>query len=262
VTARDNLVEMRRKKPARYTVRLAADESDLARAQSLRWRCFLGGVGKDADRFDARCQHVLVEEPAAGRAVCTFRFMPLPDGGAIGQSYSAQFYDLARLSAFTEPMAELGRFCIDPDCRDPDILRHAWGALADYVLSRRIALLFGCTSFPGTGPEPYLETFALLREAHQAPPEWRPGLRAQEVVRFDPARRVADRVTALRAMPPLLRSYLGMGGWVSDHAVIDRDLGTLHVFTGLETSKVPVARIRALRAAVQSGAGGAVIPPH
>ena len=48
-------------------------------------------------------------------------------------------------------------------------------------------------------------------------------------------------------MPPLLRSYLTMGGWVSDHAVVDRDLNTLHVFTGLEISAIPPARARALR---------------
>ena len=49
-------------------------------------------------------------------------------------------------------------------------------------------------------------------------------------------------------MPPLLRSYLAMGGRVSDHAVIDRQLNTLHVFTGLETAAIPEARKRLLRA--------------
>jgi putative hemolysin len=49
-------------------------------------------------------------------------------------------------------------------------------------------------------------------------------------------------------MPPLLRTYLAMGGWVSDHAVVDRDLGTLHVFTGLEIAAIPPGRARALRA--------------
>ena len=53
----------------------------------------------------------------------------------------------------------------------------------------------------------------------------------------------------MRAMPPLLRTYLMMGGWVSDHAVIDRDLGTLHVFTGVEIKGVPEGRVRALRMA-------------
>ena len=40
-------------------------------------------------------------------------------------------------------------------------------------------------------------------------------------------------------MPPLLRGYLSLGGWVSDHAVIDEDLDTLHVFTGVEIRNVP-----------------------
>jgi L-ornithine Nalpha-acyltransferase len=48
-------------------------------------------------------------------------------------------------------------------------------------------------------------------------------------------------------MPPLLRTYLAMGGWVSDHAVVDRDLNTLHVFTGLEIRAIPPARARLLR---------------
>ena len=32
-------------------------------------------------------------------------------------------------------------------------------------------------------------------------------------------------------LPPLLKFYLKLGGKVSDHAVIDRELDTLHVFT-------------------------------
>ncbi len=58
----------------------------------------------------------------------------------------------------------------------------------------------------------------------------------------------ADARSGLAALPPLLRTYLGMGGWVSDHAVIDRDLDTLHVFTAVEIAKIPPARARALRA--------------
>jgi len=54
---------------------------------------------------------------------------------------------------------------------------------------------------------------------------------------------------ALRHMPPLLRSYLVMGGWVSDHAVIDNELNTLHVFTGIEIKRVPPERARLMRRA-------------
>ena len=39
---------------------------------------------------------------------------------------------------------------------------------------------------------------------------------------------------AYNFLPPLLKFYLRLGGKVSDHAVIDRDLDTLHVFTYLD----------------------------
>ena len=48
-------------------------------------------------------------------------------------------------------------------------------------------------------------------------------------------------------MPPLLRGYLSLGGWVSDHAVIDEDMNTLHVFTGVEMKRVPARMARLLR---------------
>ena len=44
-----------------------------------------------------------------------------------------------------------------------------------------------------------------------------------------------------------LRTYLSMGGWVSDHAVIDASLNTLLVFTALEINAIPPARARLLR---------------
>jgi len=45
----------------------------------------------------------------------------------------------------------------------------------------------------------------------------------------------------------LLRSYLAMGGWVSDHAVIDAQMDTLHVLTAVEIATIPPARARILR---------------
>ena len=59
---------------------------------------------------------------------------------------------------------------------------------------------------------------------------------------------VGDRKAGLAGLPPLLRTYLGMGGWVSDHAVADRELDTLHVFTCVEVDRVPAARAASLRA--------------
>lgn len=240
----------------RYRVRFASSPADVEAAQRLRHRCFIataGGAeqagGRDMDAFDALCRHVLVEEVGSGRLMCCFRLLPLRGGPELGRSYSAQYYDLSSLERFAGPMVEVGRFCIRPDCRDPDILRVAWGAMTRFVDGQRAELLFGCTSFPGTRTEDHLDAFALLRARHLAPPRWQPGVKAPEVFRFAHAlRHRPDPRRALKAMPPLLRSYLAMGGWVSDHAVIDRALGTVHVFTGLEVRAIPPSRVRVLRA--------------
>jgi len=74
-------------------------------------------------------------------------------------------------------------------------------------------------------------------------------VKAPKVFRFaQRLRRKPDIKRAMLAMPPLLRTYLMMGGWVSDHAVVDHDLNTLHVFTGVEIAAVPPNRARLLRA--------------
>jgi putative hemolysin len=86
------------------------------------------------------------------------------------------------------------------------------------------------------------------------PAEHLPGRKAAEVVDYPRlAGPVLDRRAALAALPPLLRTYLGMGGWVSDHAVVDRELDTLHVFTCVEVDRVPPARAASLRAVAGTG---------
>jgi putative hemolysin len=234
----------------RYQSRPAASEADVAAAQRLRWRCFMAGSGegRDADAFDAICHHVLVEEVGTGRLVCCFRILPLT-GPEIARCYSAQYYDLTALAAFQGRMVEIGRFCIDPEVTDPDVLRIAWGALTAYVDAEGVDLLFGCSSFHGIDARRYYDSFAMLRDRHLAPGRWLPRVKAPDVFRFAARlRRKPDLRRALARMPPLLRTYLTMGGWVSDHAVVDRQLNTLHVFTGLEIRAVPPARARLLRA--------------
>ncbi len=235
----------------RYKVGFAQDEADMRAAQRLRWQAFRGeaaaGQGRDIDRFDADWRHLLIEEAETGRLVCTLRFTRLAPGD-FGRSYAAQFYGLDALADYPAPMIEIGRFSMHPGCHDPDILRLAWAALTREVARSAAGLLLGCSSFSGTDPMRHRDAFALLGDRHLAPLRWRPTVKASEVFRFaDISGQTRDPRAALRAMPPLLKSYLGMGGWVSDHAVIDRDLGRLHVFTGLEVASVPPGRARLLR---------------
>ena len=59
-----------------------------------------------------------------------------------------------------------------------------------------------------------------------------------------------DAKKANADMPPLLSTYLLMGGWVSNHAVIDRDLNTMHFFMAIDIKAIPQELKRLLRALV------------
>jgi putative hemolysin len=143
----------------------------------------------------------------------------------------------------------LGRFCIDQRCRDPDVLRLAWATLTGYVDRTGAALLFGCASFAGTDPALYAAAFAYLRENAMLREGLVPGRKAHEVHFFTTEVDSAlDKRLALKQMPPLLRSYLALGGGVSDHAVVDRAMNTLHVFIAVETALIPPKRQKLLRA--------------
>ena len=242
--------------PGRYSARFAESSEDREAALTLRWTAFHAARGRaakpggDADSYDPVCRHVLIEDSRSGAVVACYRLWALPSGQSIDQSYSAQFYNLAGLRGYEHPMAEMSRFCLHPDHHAPDILRTAWGALARFVDLRKIAMLFGCSSFLGTDIAAHRDSLGVLAQEHLAPEPWRPLEKSPLVLNFarDLAGAMPDQRIARKSMPPLLRTYLTMGGWVSDHAVIDHDMDTLHVFTGLEIARIPPARARALRA--------------
>ena len=240
---------------SRYAVRFAETQADLERAQRLRYLAFLANArgvdaqGLDADRFDSLCRHVMVEDRKTGTLVCTFRFLDLAHGGELKQSYSAQYYGLEALEGYAGRMLEMGRFCIHPEWRDPDILRVAWGAMTAYVDERGVEMPFGCSSFHGVEWRDHADALAMLKHRHLGPKRFLPKVKAPNVFKFAARlRRKPDAKRAALKMPPLLKTYLMMGGWVSDHAVVDRDMGTLHVFTGVEIAAIPPARKKLLRA--------------
>jgi putative hemolysin len=242
----DSFLHLRK---GRYLARTAGDDADLAAAQALRGLCFTIQT-RDSDAFDAQCRHILIEDSQSGALVCCFRVLPLAAASDIVYSYSAQFYDLSALAGYQGPVLEIGRFCMDPNHHDPDILRVAWGAITQLVDATGVRLLFGCSSFSGDDAERHKDGFALLYHKHRAPPQWSPRVKAAEVYDFESAFQGQEPLGTRSKMmlPPLLRTYLLMGGWVSNHAVFDRQLHTMHVFTGVEIDAVPATRARLLRA--------------
>ncbi len=243
------MYEMKQLLQNRYQVTFDREPQTLASA--LRMRAVHFGAG-DGDEFDSISTHAVITDQQTGQDVCTFRFLHLKTGAEILRSYAAQYYDLQKMVEFPDPIMEIGRFCIDLEHVDPNVLRIAWAAITRYVDANEIGFLCGCSSFEGNDFTSYRQAFALLKHRHLAPKKWQPLTKSSDVIAFaqDDTIQAPDIRQANKQMPSLLRTYLSMGGWVSDHAVIDRALSTIHVFTGVEINTIPDARKRLLRANV------------
>ena len=239
---------------AGYTVRLARDEVDLRAAQRLRYAVFVEELGArcadadhqarlERDALDPYFDHLLLIDKGADPAalehvVGVYRLLPQARAEALGRFYSDAEYDLTALRASGRKLVELGRSCVHPAHRRGAAMLHLWNGLAEYVIARGIELLFGVASFHGADPLPHAAALSWLHANHLAPEALRvtvrPGPQAARMDLIDPA--TIDRAAAMAAIPPLIRAYLRLGGFVGEGAYIDNDFNTTDVCLIMDTS--------------------------
>ncbi|MDF1872587.1 GNAT family N-acyltransferase [Vannielia sp.] len=233
-----------------FELRLARNEADLTAVQRLRYDVFVGELGGDGplvdhnarlerDRYDARCDHLMLVDKTAGAVVGVYRLLP----GAVAMAgdgfYSEGEYDLTPLISSGRKLLELGRSCLAPDYRGGMAMFRLWGGLWDYVEARGIEVLFGTASFHGTDVDALKTPLAYLHHHHLAPEALRPKARPPEATTMDlmPAPEI-DRVAAMKATPALIKAYLRLGGWVGEGAWVDRDFNTTDVCLVLDANHV------------------------
>jgi putative hemolysin len=127
-------------------------------------------------------------------------------------------------------------------------MQRLWSGIADYVFGHDVAIMLGCASLPGTDPEALAPALSYLHHRHLAPPELRPRALPELFRRMDllPPERFAesDAVAALEAravvagLPPLVKGYLRLGGFVGDGAVVDHQFGTTDVCVVVAVDRV------------------------
>jgi putative hemolysin len=235
-------------------VRLAEGRADIDAAQALRYRVFYETMGarpsagmaqrrRDFDPFDDICDHLLAIDhqlgPPGGQVVGTYRLIRRNAARRCGRFYSSSEYDIANLVAHPGEILELGRSCVDPLYRGRGAMQLLWGGIAAYVFHYEIALMFGCGSLPGTDPEALAEPLSYLHHAHLAPPELRVRALDERYVDMNLRDAAALDTGRIRAtLPPLIKGYLRLGGFVGDGAVIDAQFNTTDVCIVVKTDLV------------------------
>ena len=234
--------------------RLATDESEIAAAQSLRYRVFyeemsahpsaeVSAAKRDFDRFDEICDHLLVidtqRDDLPGGVVGTYRLLRSSVADQNGGFYTADEYEISRLVGPPGETLELGRSCVEEEYRNRPTMQLLWQSIAQYIFRYDIGIMFGCASMPGTDPQALALPLSYLYHYHLAPPALRPRALEERYVdmRILPEDEVDPR-RALAELPPLIKGYLRLGGFVGDGAVVDYDFNTTDVSIVVKTDLV------------------------
>jgi len=251
-------------------VRLATSREEIDAAQALRYRVFYEEMGakptpemaarqRDFDEFDEHCDHLLVIDHARKNknpVIGTYRLIRRDAAKKCGRFYSSSEYDITPLIEYPGEILELGRSCIDAEYRTGQVMQILWRGLTAYIFRYDIVLMFGCASLPGTDPNVLALPLSYLHYHHLAPPGLRPKALPDRYVdmqllpreAFDP--NVAfdslkvDPRSGANSLPPLIKGYIRVGGFVGEGAVIDPQFNTTDICIIVKTDLITSRYIR------------------
>ncbi|MCL3882820.1 GNAT family N-acyltransferase [Marivita sp. GX14005] len=250
--------------PLDLELTLAHSQDDIRAAQRLRYRVFveeLGGAGPgvdaaaglETDRFDAHADHLLLRDPArrgddTDGVVGVYRLMTREQAVTAGGFYSASEFDLEPLMRNGGALGELGRSCLHPAYRGSGALMKLWQGLARYVEARGIETLFGVASFHGTDLARLQNALSHLHNLHLAPEPLRVRTLAPDCLPLLALEQI-DSKAAMREVPPLIKSYLKLGGMIGQGVYPDHAFNTTDLCLILPVNRLqPNAVARRLRA--------------
>lgn len=229
-----------------YTIRLATSRSEMHAAQQLRYEVFnlelhegfesSSATGRDEDKFDVHCDHLLVEHSATGKIVGTYRLQTGMLALAQEGYYSAQEFFFAPYERFRHEMIELGRACVHRDHRNLSVLHSLWHGIAKYAVERQCRFLIGCSSLTtqdeiaGAALHDKLAAKHLVRDEFRTQPL--PGFQLSPTTL---------PLTDSPTIPRLLRAYLNIGAKICGPPAIDREFKTIDFLTLLDLEEVPAS---------------------
>jgi len=248
-----------------YRLRLAATAEDREAACRLRFKVFnieLGEglkssyeTGIDSDRFDASCEHLIVEDKLSGKVVGTYRMQSGEMAARHEGYYTEQEFDLSPYELLRPEVLELGRASIDREHRTFEVLMLLWRGITQYATDMGLRYLLGCSSINSNKPIEGWQVYRQL-ECSLAPAEFmtRPTAayacpEEQQESGAQPSSRVGEQAPvgapAMAKVPKLLKTYLAFGARIAAQPAWDREFHTIDFLTFLDMKLLsPAARNR------------------
>lgn len=249
----------------RYTLLLSTDPSLIESAQRLRYEVFTSepgfelkddenAAGRDADRFDEFCDHLLVREDNSGDLVGCYRMLPPTGAIAAGGLYTATEFEVSGLDPLRPSLVEMGRAVVRADHRNGGVVLLMWAGILAYLDRCGYDYVAGCVSVPVQGS-----------------PEETPGTQIRGVRDFVRRRHSSEFVVhpyrpvvvdgrglddieppARLTVPPLMRGYLRLGARVCGDPAHDPDFGVGDFPALLDKRQADVRYLKRLRSVSQA----------
>ena len=230
---------------------------DIVAAQALRYEVFFEEMGAkanaktiasrlDVDEFDSICDHLLVVEHPEDtkkngdyRVVGTYRLLRRDAMREIGHFYTDGEFDISSIKQYKGEILEVGRSCVHADFRNRAVMQLLWRGIGAYVAKFNIGLMFGCASFHGVDPKEHAMALSYLHHYHLAPQEICPrALEGRYVEMNLMAKEAVDVKETFSNLPPLIKGYLRLSGYIGSGAVIDYEYNTTDVSIVVKTDLV------------------------
>ena len=243
----------------RYTLLLSTDPALIEAAQRLRHDVFTsepgftlegGADGRDADRFDEFCDHLLVREENSGELVGCYRMLPPPGAIAAGGLYTATEFDVTALDPLRPSLVEMGRAVVRHDHRNGGVVLLMWAGILAYLDRCGYDYVTGCVSVPvadAAGPpgSQIRGVRDVVLRRHAAPAEYT--VRPYRPVMVD-GRTLDDIAPPARVgIPPLMRGYLRLGARICGEPAHDPAFGVGDFPALLDKHKADIRYLKRLR---------------
>lgn len=240
-----------------YEVRLTRNKEERRQVRALRYDVFVEEEGAGAteeqkslreeyDSYDRYADYMAVFHN--GRIVGTYRIIDRNAAEKMGSFYTETEFNISKIKKVNANIAEMSRACVAREYRDNAlVMRMLWAGLSEYIVRRKIAVLFGVASWVGCKPADSAQAISYLYYNHLSPSKLRATVLSEnfadgvnpKLSRMNILPIVfVDEEDAKHQMTPLIKGYLRLGATFGKGVFIDKPFNSYDVFVMLETKNI------------------------
>lgn len=240
-----------------FEVRLTRNKEERKQVRQLRYSVFVEeegasateeqrALGEEYDSYDRFAEYMAVFHN--GRVVGTYRIIDRNAAEKMGGFYTETEYNLSKIKKYRGNIAEMSRACVEKSYRDNAlVMRMLWAGLGEFIVRRKIGIVFGVASFVGTKPARSAQAISYLYYNHLTPLNLRATVLSENFADgINPKlsrmnilpREFVDEADAKSEMTPLIKGYLRLGATFGRGVFVDVPFNSYDVFVMLETRKM------------------------